>query len=70
MAPTTNAEEYAIRPLRSQCGDAMFEELCQLILYQGGVKIEERYVFFSPRRRAAVAELLAERFGTRYFELD
>ena len=61
--------QFAIRPLRSQCTDAKYCELCRVIEYLGGVRQDECFDFPSTRRRAAVAEVLGERFGTRYFEL-
>lgn len=62
-------DQVSIRPLRSQCTEGKYCELCRAMESLGGVRCDERFLFPTDRRRAAVAEVLGDRFGTRYFEL-
>lgn len=61
---------FLIRPLRRECSDGVYDDLCRMIEQLGGVRLNTQGFFFlTAPQRSAAADLLAERFGTRYFEL-
>ena len=59
-----------IRPIRCECTSASYCELCRAIEHLGGVKCKDAFAFHTVHERAAAAELLGDRFGTRYFEVS
>jgi hypothetical protein len=61
---------FLIRPLRCECTGTKYCELCQEIERLGGVKNDGEFAFPAAHQRAVAADLLGDRFGTRYFELS
>ncbi len=58
-----------IRPIRCECTNTTYCEMCLAIEHLGGIKCEDGFAFDTLRERGMAVELLGDRFGTRYFEV-
>ena len=67
--PRQLGSRFLIRPIRCECTDTQYSELCEAIEHLGGEKTEEGFAFSTAKARSLAAELLGDRFGRRYFEL-
>lgn len=67
---TQTEKPLFIRPIRCECTNTTYCELCQAIEHLGGVKCEGGFAFHTVNQRAMAAELLGDRFGTRYFDVS
>jgi len=61
--------QFLIRPVRCECTSVGYCELCQAIEQLSGVKNDGEFAFATAHKRAVAADLLGDRFGTRYIEL-
>ena len=66
---TRTEKPLVIRPIRCECTSTIYCKLCQAIERLGGVKCEDGFAFHTVDERVMAAELLGDRFGTRYFEV-
>jgi hypothetical protein len=70
MRESTQTEKpLLIRPILCECTSSTYCDLCHAIEHLGGIKCEDGFAFHTVHERAAAAELLGDRFGTRYFEV-
>lgn len=60
---------FVIRSMRCECTVTNYCELCQAIERLGGVRRDAEFTFATAHERTVAADVLADKFGTRYFEL-